>query len=288
LTEGDSAAATAGASVPLAARWVAKRARELADPVAVRLSEGSSVARTVPPRRLRARTGAPGAREFVAGGREAAASLAAALEVAERSPSAVRSVLDFGCGSGRVLPHMATLLGEASCTGCDVDAGAITWAARHLTAQSWSLSGAVPPLPFGAEQFDLVYSISVFSHLDEGLQDRWLAELRRVLAPGGIALLTVHGPHAFEQFRTGSVRTRWCPDAAFARGPLGADEFVFEPYARSVWNRAELPGVSASYGLAFHGPGYIRARWPGWLEVVDVRERGISDWQDVVVCRRTG
>jgi SAM-dependent methyltransferase len=224
----------------------------------------------------------------VDGGREAAESLVSAVGFFRLALPEVRSVLDFGCGSGRVLPHMAALLDGASCTGCDVDAGAITWAARHLSGCSWSLSGAEPPLPFGDEQFDLIYSISVFSHLDEELQDRWLAELRRVLAPGGIALLTVHGPHAFEQFRTGAVRTRWCPDAAFARGPLGPDEFVFEPYARSLWNRAELPGVSSRYGLAFHGAGYVRARWRRWLEVVGVRERGVSDWQDVVVCRRTG
>jgi SAM-dependent methyltransferase len=180
---------------------------------------------------------------------------------------------------------MATLAPHARCTGCDVDAAAITWAARHLPTLDWSLSGAVPPLPFGAGVFDLVYSISVFSHLDEPLADRWLAELRRVLAPGGIALLTVHGPYAFEQFRTGAVRTRWCPSAAFSRGPLADDELLFEPYVRSVFNRAELPGVGASYGLTFHGHGYLRRHWPAWLEVLDVRTRAVSDWQDVVVCR---
>ena len=216
----------------------------------------------------------------------AAVALSDALTDAGGSMSEARAVLDFGCGSGRVLPHMAALAPNALCTGCDVDGGAITWAARHLPALDWSLSDAVPPLPFGADQFDIVYSISVFSHLDEPLQDRWLAELRRVLAPGGIALLAIHGPHAFEQFRTGAVRTRWCPPTAFSRGPLRDEELVFEPYARSVWNRAELPGVGSSYGLAFHGHGYLRRHWPKWLEVLGVRQRGVSDWQDIVVCRK--
>jgi SAM-dependent methyltransferase len=276
------------AAGPLAAGWLLKRARELAEPLAARASPRSASVRGVPPRRLRVRAGAPGAREFAHGGRQAAAALAAVLNDAGGSIADARSVLDFGCGSGRVLPHMAMLAPTARCTGCDVDAGAITWAARHLPTLEWSLSGAVPPLPFAAGQFDLVYSISVFSHLDEPLQDRWLAELQRVLAPGGIALLTVHGPHAFEQFRTGAVRTRWCSPSAFARGPLGDDELIFEPYVRSMFNRAELPGVGASYGLAFHGHGYLHRRWPAWLEVLDVRERGVSDWQDVVVCRKAG
>jgi SAM-dependent methyltransferase len=275
--------ATAG---PLAAGWLLKRVRELAEPVTALVSPRSESVPGIPPRRLRARTGAPGAREFADGGRRAAEALTAVLEGAGGSVADVRDVLDFGCGSGRVLPHIAALAPNARCTGCDVDAAAITWAARHLPALDWSLSGAVPPLPFAADQFDVVYSISVFSHLDETLQDRWLAELRRVLAPGGMALLTVHGPSAFEQFRTGEVRTRWCPPSAFSRGPLADDELVFEPYLRSVFNRAELPGVGASYGLTFHGHGYLRGHWPAWLEVLDVRARAVSDWQDVVVCRK--
>jgi SAM-dependent methyltransferase len=195
-------------------------------------------------------------------------------------------VLDFGSGSGRVLPWIAALAPDARCCGCDVDAAAITWAARHLRDREWLLTGGEPPLPFASERFDLVYSISVFSHLDEPLQDRWLAELRRVLVPGGAALLSVHGAHAFGEFRSGRVTTRWCPEAAFARGPLGPDELVFEPYRRSVWNRGELPGVADSYGLAFHGEGYVRRRWPEWLEVLDVRERAVAGWQDLVVARR--
>jgi SAM-dependent methyltransferase len=266
--------------------WAARRARELADPVVVRVRREGRVSRPLPPRRLRARTGAPGAREFAAGGQETAAALADALPAAGRSIADVRAVLDFGCGSGRVLPSIARLAANARCCGCDVDPAAITWAARHLRDLEWVLSGAEPPLPFATERFDLVYSISVFSHLDEPLQDRWLAELARVLVPGGVALLSVHGAHAFEEFRSLRVRTRWCPPVAFARGPLRADELVFEPYRRSVWNRGELPGVADSYGLTFHGDGYIRRRWSRWLEVLDVRERAVAGWQDLVVVRR--
>jgi hypothetical protein len=44
--------------------------------------------------------------------------------------------------------------------------------------------------------------------------------------------------------------------------------------------------VAESYGLAFHGAGYVRRRWPQWLEVIEVRERAVAGWQDLVVCRR--
>ena len=145
-------------------------------------------------------------------------------------------------------------------------------------------TSASPPLSEATTAFS--YSISVFSHLDEALQDRWLEELRRVLTPGGTALLSVHGSHALDEFRAGHARTSWCRGDAFARGPLTPGEFGFEPYARSFWNRSELPGVGGQYGLAFHGGEYLRRHWSQWLQVVYVRERAISGWQDLVVCRR--
>jgi SAM-dependent methyltransferase len=222
----------------------------------------------------------------VEGGREAASVLSDAARSAGRPLESLGSMLDFGCGSGRVLPHISTLAPQAECAGCDVDAAAIRWAVRHRPEFNWAVSDFLPPLPFEEGRYDLVYSISVLSHLDEDLQDRWLAELQRVLALGGVALLSVHGPFALEQFRIGRVRTGWCRSDAFARQPLAKDEFVFEPYVRSRWNARELPDVDAGYGLAFHGAGYLRERWSRAFDVLEVHERAISGWQDLVVCTK--
>jgi SAM-dependent methyltransferase len=235
---------------------------------------------------LRARVGSPGIEEFVTVGRACAGELEAAMRSTGRSLADSRSILDFGCGSARVLPHVATFAPRASFSGCDVDAAAIAWAEHHYPALSWSVSRSEPPLPYAAESFELVYSVSVFSHLDEASQDRWLDEVRRVLRPGGIALLTIHGSHAFEQFRIGAVKTAWCERDAFARAPLGPDEFVFVPYVRTVFNDSELPGVPDRYGLAFHGERYVREHWSPRLGVEAIREDALTGWQDVVVCLR--
>ncbi|MBV9472956.1 MAG: class I SAM-dependent methyltransferase [Solirubrobacterales bacterium] len=239
----------------------------------------------MPPRQLRARAGVPAVRDYVEGAGRAAAELLDTLAAAGRGPEQLHRVLDFGAGAGRVLPHLAALIPHANCTGCDVDARAIAWASRHHPTQRWERSAFLPPLPFEPESFDLVYSISVFSHLDEWLQDRWLAELRRILSPAGVALLSVHGPSAFEQFRQGAARTAWCKRSAFARGPLGPGEFEFVPYRRSVWNAATLPGIGEGYGLSFHGHEYVRAHWSMSLAVLELRERAITGWQDIVICR---
>lgn len=241
----------------------------------------------MPPRRLRARTGAPGRREFAQGGRQAAAELIEALAGAGAGTSSFTAVLDFGCGSGRVLPWMAAQLGARRCAGCDVDAEAVAWAGRHHPGLELVASRSEPPLPWPAGSFDLIYSISVFSHLDEPGQDRWLAELARLLGPGGRAVLTVHGAHAFDQFRHRRVRTAWCAPESFERGPLGTDEFLFVPYERSRWNRTDLPGVDPAYGLAFHGEAYVRERWGRWFQVDGVVPRRVTGWQDAVVLSST-
>ena len=264
--------------------WALRALARVFDPIELRLA--GTAHEVVPPRRLRARAGAPGARAFLEGGRLAAEELAGALACVERSFADFKSILDLGCGAGRVLSYVSQRAPEADCVGCDVDPAAIEWLRRHRRALKWKLTRATPPLPFDDEAFDFVYSISVFSHLDEPQQDRWLAEVARVLRPTGVAVLTTHGPYAFEQFRSGTVRTSWVPASVFERAPIRSGEFVFEPYARSVWNRGELPGVDSAYGLAFHGHRYVRERWSRELEVVGVRERAMSDWQDVVVLRR--
>ena len=88
---------------------------------------------------------------------------------------------------------MAQRHGARRFTGCDVDAEAVAWCSANLEGGPFFVNSPEPPLPCEPEQFDLVYAISVFTHLDEPAQQDWLAELRRVLKPGGIALVTLHG-----------------------------------------------------------------------------------------------
>lgn len=225
--------------------------------------------------------------EYRQGGRSAALELAAGLRRAGGDPAGLSAVLDFGCGAGRVLPHFAGLAPDACCAGCDVDRAAVQWAGARHPACDWTLSSFEPPLPFADQRFDLVYSVSVFSHLARGLQERWLHELRRVLAPGGVALLSVHGPSAFEAFRRGRVRTSWCSPDVFAREPLRAGDFMFTPYTRSLWTAGELPGVGSEYGLAFHGADFIHEVWGRELTVLEIAQRALTDWQDLVIARRT-
>jgi ubiquinone/menaquinone biosynthesis C-methylase UbiE len=52
----------------------------------------------------------------------------------------------------------------------------------------------IPHLPFEDNAFDLVYTGSAITHIDD-LADAWLLEISRVLAPGGMPYLTIHDEH---------------------------------------------------------------------------------------------
>lgn len=106
-----------------------------------------------------------------------------------------RSILDWGCGCGRVVRHLAKRF-EALGTkvhGCDYNPQLIRWCQRSLPCAEFAVCGLAPPLPYPDSSFDFVYAISVLTHIPTELQVPWMEELRRVLRPGGHALLSVHG-----------------------------------------------------------------------------------------------
>ena len=106
--------------------------------------------------------------------------------------SKLNAVLEFGCGSARVLRHLRVISG-LELTGADANPKPIAWNRRHLPGINFQLNALEPPLPFAEDAFDLIYALSVFTHIPLQWQKPWLLELRRILRPGGYLLCTVHG-----------------------------------------------------------------------------------------------
>jgi SAM-dependent methyltransferase len=101
-------------------------------------------------------------------------------------------ILDFGCGSGRMIRWLRGLAAESEIWGVDIRAEHILWCKHHLQPPfHFAVTTIVPHLPFEDNSFDLVYAGSVFTHIDD-LVDSWLLELRRLMKPGGRLYLTVH------------------------------------------------------------------------------------------------
>lgn len=96
-------------------------------------------------------------------------------------------VLDVGCGTGDQLRIMAPLVAPGSAVGVDLSATLIARARQRTGAEPGHVSfqvGDACELPFADGAFDRVVANQVLLHL----ADPWraVAEMRRVLAPGGL------------------------------------------------------------------------------------------------------
>ena len=94
-------------------------------------------------------------------------------------------VLELGCGAG-----MLALLKRKGVTLTGVDLSNECAVAARRNGYDATFSARLSSLPFADASFDYVVSLDVIGHIEMEEKDAVLAELRRVLRPGGI---TMHG-----------------------------------------------------------------------------------------------
>jgi len=214
----------------------------------------------LPPRRLMVRVaGTADADWFLRSGRAAYDGIAAHVP-----PGEVEAVLDFGCGCGRVTRYWGEFAGSVS--GSDVSVRAVDWCRANLAFARFEVNRLDPPLAFADESFDLVYALSVFTHLPEPLQLAWRDELRRVLRPGGRLLLSTHGRSYLPRLDAGE-------SARFERGEL-------------VVRWGDLPGTNLC--SAYHPEAYLRTTFADGFTFVELEPEGArgNPTQDLVLLRR--
>jgi SAM-dependent methyltransferase len=116
-----------------------------------------------------------------------------ALERAGKPLAGIGDILDFGSGAGRLYYAFRDhLTSKQTISGCDLNDRAVAWS-RSLGYKSFVQNTARGPIDFAADSFDLVVAVSVFTHLEIALQHHWVAELHRILRPGGCLFMSVHG-----------------------------------------------------------------------------------------------
>ena len=110
------------------------------------------------------------------------------------------SILDFGCGCGRLLRHL-TFLDKTKLYGTDYNDKLIDWCQRNISFAKIDRNNLVPPLIYENEEFDFIYARSVFTHMEEDLQVRWLWEMQRVLRPKGVFYFSTHGEQLIKTYQ---------------------------------------------------------------------------------------
>jgi SAM-dependent methyltransferase len=147
------------------------------------------------------------------------------------------TVCEWGCGPARIVRHLPDLLPTGSRVfGTDYNPRTIEWCSANLPQVTFRLNGLAPPLPFEDGELDMLYAVSVLTHLSEEMHLSWMAECERVVRPGGLILLTVHGDRSI--------------------GGLSAGERA-EYDAGHLVVRGHVQEGSRTY-VAFESPGYMR------------------------------
>jgi len=182
-------------------------------------------------------------------------------------------VLEFGCGHGRLIQYLFGINTKASVFGTDILQEQVNKCKEKFPQGVFIRNGSEPPIELEDNQFDLIYSYSVFTHLSEINHLAWLKELCRILKPGGKML---HSVKSYEFVRRAKI---------FSPQNLVKYELI-EPYEQFEIDYpyhyiVDNPNTP-EYGLTIISKNYIMENWhkETGLEILDYAEGCIEAYPE--------
>ena len=109
------------------------------------------------------------------------------------------TILDVGCGTGRLLDLLQQRVPNAALTGLDLAPNMLQQAAERLPSTVRLVQGDAEQLPFADSSFQMVLSSSTFQWLD--LLSCCFGEVRRVLEPEGRFVFSLFGKGTLYELR---------------------------------------------------------------------------------------
>ena len=213
-------------------------------------------------------TGRPFADFFLKSGQITFERLRDALKQSGFEFDSFDKILEFGVGCGRLARWVIPNLDKDKFYGVDIDAKSIEWCKKSLAGE-FSINEIRPPLKFANDNFGLIYSYSVFTHLDEKTQFAWLEELKRVTKKDGILLITIRGKDDHEKVNLDDLD----------EVELEKEGFLFKKSNR--WNLGE------SYQTTFHTKKYILENYSKYFEILSYVENTHKRFgQDIVIMKK--
>lgn len=196
-------------------------------------------------------------------------------------------VLEIGTGLGS--DHVSFALGGASMTALDLSVEHLRNTCRHLSFHGLATRatlGDAERSPFADASFDLVYSFGVLHHTPA--IEQAIAEIHRVLKPGGTALVAVYHRNSWffwictilvnGLFRLGLPRKGWrrlLSEIEYRSADNDALPLV-RVYSRRQLRR--LFGQFAALNVHAHGVDKSHFWLPGWLLFRWVRSERLERW----------
>jgi ubiquinone/menaquinone biosynthesis C-methylase UbiE len=198
-------------------------------------------------------------------------------------------VLDFGAGVGRQVRFFSKEFPGLKLFACDVEKSHIDWLTNAYPSVECHQSNYLPPLKFGDASLDLIYSVSIFSHITKEHASLWLNEFARIVRPGGMACLTTLGLTANRI--AGSKEER---SAALRDFGHHHEDYTFiteakrrSASARLIRQTEMASSCDESYGRTYYTADYVCQHWPSakW-SIAGIAEGVIDGLQDLVVLKR--
>ncbi len=104
-------------------------------------------------------------------------------------------VLEFGCGSARLIRHLRCFT-NYKLHGCDIIPDFINWNRDNIKGVEFYQNNPTPPLRFANDsQYDLIFAESVFTHIPIVHQKLWIEELFRALKDSGFLVISLLGEY---------------------------------------------------------------------------------------------
>jgi SAM-dependent methyltransferase len=204
-------------------------------------------------------------RAYAEDGRQTAMEIKALLEPYLVFNNNQLTMVDWGCGPGRIVRHWPQLMGKGhTIIGCDYNTHYIDWCKKHITGVTFNQNQLLPPLPLTEACADAVYGLSIFTHLSEASHYAWAAELQRILKPGGVLVLTVQGDQSRFKLMPGEL-------AQYNRGELVVRGFnkeghrLFAAFQPPAFMRQLFAGLTVQQHITGGQPGGLDGMQDTWV-----------------------
>jgi SAM-dependent methyltransferase len=196
-------------------------------------------------------------------------------------------ILDFGIGWGRIARFFMKDVEADRLYGVDTDKEMIAICQDTGVPAHLAHIEATGRLPHRRDFFDLVFAYSVFSHLPQWVADIWLAEIRRVLKPGGLFVATVAPPRFLDHFPSLSVEDAnnhpWL--AAMKKEIEGRPELDLALRDRGF---VYISSSTPVYGDSIMTPQYVHEHWDGFFKILGFLDDPNFSVQAVVTAQKKG
>lgn len=188
------------------------------------------------------------------------------MAIADRLNVVPKSVMDFGCATGRVVRHFAAQSKVPEVWATDINQRHVRWLYEHLPMNVKPVfNHCIPTLPIADKSVDIITAFSVFTHIDT-FETHWLAELSRIMSDDGMCYLTVHNEDTWDALRAEKdneknrlIRSLVKIDPQFLDHLMGP-----MPDQRSIYRFTESGPYRAQ---VFHSNNYLRKVWGRFFDI---------------------